>query len=158
MKHKIKLYLLLILTALLLVLANPSWHWLDMIRARHPISSSLAMAMVWGEACLAVAAFGIVITLLTPPFSRFFLGYESKKPDEGDEVLFFVLLTLFIFGLCFVGQQLLMPPPRNVEKDLKYICDLLNDNDIDVGSDAKQEKVDAICAEDEPEKPASEKE
>ena len=145
MKKKFKLHLLLVATALLFTLLYPGWHVLDILRAHaHQPVNIVDLLTLWGEVCLGIGAFSIVIALLAPAFSRFFLGYESKKPEEGDEVYFYVVLTLFIFGLGLLAQQLLSPPPRNLAKDLQYTCSLINDN-LDFSSDAMQDKVDAIC-------------
>lgn len=157
MKHKIKLHLLLIVTALIFTLENPAWHWLDAIKLHPTAGNGIAISLIWGETCLAIGALAIIIALITPPFSRFFLGYESKKPDEGDEVYFYVLITLFIFGLCLMGERLFEPPHRNMEKDLKYVCAILNDNLEFSSSDGTQQKVDSICV-DEPAKPEADKE
>ena len=158
MKQKLKLHFMLIVTGLLFTLLNPAWHVLEAIRSHaHQPLNIPDLLTLWGETCLAIGAFSIVIALLTPAFSRVLLGYESKKPDEGDEIYFFVVLTLFILGLCFMGARLLQPPHRDLEKDLKYVCGILNDNDLDLSSNAEAQKLDTICP-DEPTQSEPEKE
>ena len=152
MKRKLKLFLLLILTALIFTLLNPAWHWLEELKSHPHLGTRIDMAFTWAETSVAIGALGMFVSIIAPGFSRFFLGYESKKPDEGDEVFFYVLVTLFIFSLCLIGLHQQEPPHRNTEADLKTICTLLDDNDVDVGSDVAQQKVDTIC-DDAPEKP-----
>ena len=153
MKQKLKLHLVTIVTALIFIAANPALQVQEMIKERHFTGDTATLLVIWLEASLAIAVFGLFITIVTPSFSKFFLGYESKKADEGDEIYYYVIMTLFIVGLCLIAaQQLLLPPhDRSTKKDLAYICDTLNQYDLDL-SDAAQDKVDAICAA-APEKP-----
>lgn len=145
MKKKLKLYIMLAITGAIFSLLNPLWHLLDTIRANDPITGTPDLLLIWAETCIAVAAFAVFISIIIPPCSRFFLGHDSKKADEDDEVFYYVIMTLFVFGLCLISAKLLLPEPRNREKEVTYLCGVLNEN-LDFSRDKKmQRQMNDIC-------------
>jgi hypothetical protein len=109
---------------------------------------------IWGGVVFCFMFVWVFTSLL----QKYFLGRDYKEHDNDSES-FYVIMTMFVFGLGLLFSKLDSPPQRT-EKDLKRICKFLSDNKLlsedDFDAEGAKQEIYDICFDD-PRRPEPDK-